>query len=64
MREKNFVNYTMFTLLYSPFGVKILIVIRADGNEEEIVTSSEIKEVIFICLSFLTWNCKNQQYKA
>lgn len=34
----------MFTLLYSPFGVKILIVIRADGNEEVIVTSSEIKE--------------------
>lgn len=34
----------MFTLLYSPFGVKIRIVIRADGNEKEILTSSEIKE--------------------
>lgn len=43
-QEKNFINYTIFTLLYSPFGVKIVMVIRADGNEKEIVNSWEVKE--------------------
>lgn len=45
--EKNFVNYTPSLHCYIQckiITVKIVIVIRADGNEKEIVTTLEIKE--------------------
>lgn len=57
--EKNFVNYIhLYTVIFSVkiITVKIIIVIRADGNEKEIVTSLEIKEgtnlYVFLPLDF------------
>lgn len=52
-----FVNYSFFALLYSPFGVKILI--TADGNEKEIVTSSEIKEGINLYMPLFYFELQN-----